>query len=244
MSFQRAAKCAMLPRMCGRFVQTANKDELEEAYNVALPDNAILKPRYNLAPGQPAAVITAGKSGPCVEFCVWGLVPSWAKDQKMGYKMINARSESVWEKPSFRNPLRYRRCLVPANGFYEWKATPGEKRKTPYLFTLKDRPLFSFAGLWEVWNDRDGGELYTFTILTRAANTFMKPYHARMPLILQKEQEGDWLNHAHYRPEELDPVLHAGAVELQAVPVSTRVNQVSNDDPECIRPAPEQRELL
>ncbi len=230
--------------MCGRFVQATKTKQLEKAYDVALPDNAMLKPRYNLAPGQPAAVITAGEGGPRVEFCVWGLVPGWAKDPNMGYKMINARSESVWERSSFRNPLRYRRCLVPANGFYEWKATPGEKRKTPYYFTMPDHPLFSFAGLWEVWNDRDGGELYTFTILTRAANAFMKPYHARMPLILKKGQEGVWLNHAHYRPQELDPVLRAGDVDLQAVPVSTRVNQVSNDDPELIKPVPEQRELL
>lgn len=231
--------------MCGRFVQAVEKKKLEQRFDVPVPEQAVLTPRYNLAPGQGAAVITAGERSPRLEFCVWGLVPSWTKDVRTGYKMINARVETLWEKASFKNPLRYRRCLVPANGFYEWRKEPGTTRKVPMYFTVQDAPLFSFAGLWEVWNDRDGGELYSFTLITRSANSFMKQVHHRMPLILREEQEADWLNHALYRPNDLRDILAGGAdIALKAYPVSTRVNHVVNDDPECIRPVLEQGDLL
>ncbi len=222
--------------MCGRFVQTVdNKQKWEERFSVTIPDKTVS--RYNLAPGQAAAVVVAGAGAPRLEYCVWGLVPSWAKDPRIGYKMINARVETIWEKPSFKNPLRYRRCLVPADGFYEWTPSRDGGKKQPYYFFVEGRPLFAFAGLWEVWNDRDGGELYTFTIITRAANALMTRYHHRMPLILRPEQERDWLNHALYRPDDLRDLLAGGTeVSLSAYPVSTRVNSAATDDAECIKP--------
>lgn len=218
---------------------------MEQRFQVSVPDQAELKPRYNLAPGQGAAVITAGNHARRLEFCLWGLVPPWAKDPRMGAKMINARAETLWEKPSFKNPLRYRRCLVPANGFYEWYKAPGIEKKVPMYFTVAQQPLFAFAGLWEIWNDRDGGELYSFTLITRAANPFMQRYHHRMPLILREDQEADWLDHARYRPDQLDGLLNGGAdIPLKGYPVSTRVNHVSHDDPDCIKPADTQIDLL
>lgn len=222
--------------MCGRFVQTVdNKRKWKERFDVDVPGEVVS--RYNLAPRQAAAVIADGESAPRLEYAVWGLVPPWAKDPRIGYKMINARVEMLWEKPSFKNPLRYRRCLVPADGFYEWTPSPDGGKKQPYFFSVEGQPLFAFAGLWDVWNDRDGGELYSFTIITRAANAFMKQYHHRMPLILRPDQERDWLNHGLYRPDDLRDLLTGGAdVPLSVYPVSIRVNHAANDDADCIKP--------
>ncbi len=222
--------------MCGRFVQKAKKDEIEEEFDVKLPEETGLRPRYNLAPGQAALVIVNDSNRPRVESCMWGLIPSWVKDPMSGNRPINARVETLSEKPSFRDALRYRRCLIPANGFYEWIKDPASKQKIPLYFTWPQHPLFAFAGLWESWNDRDGGALYTFTIITRPANESCRSYHHRMPLILRHAEYADWLDKSRYTVDALEPVLSAGDVALNAHPVTNRVNQVENDDASCLEP--------
>lgn len=227
----------MIAPMCGRFVQAAKKEKWKERFGVELPSAASLKPRYNLAPGQPAGVITDSGRKLVFDSCVWGLIPSWTKDPNTAFKMINARVESVWEKKTFRDSLRYRRCLVPANGFYEWRAEKDEPSKVPYYFTIKDQPFFAMAGLWAVWTDRDGGTLHSFAVLTRAADAFMRDYHDRMPLIVRPEAEATWLDHGLYRPEDLEPMLDpADSLSWEAQRVSTRVNRVAHDAPNCIEP--------
>lgn len=231
--------------MCGRFVQAAKKEQLASRFKVSLPEQVALTPRYNLAPTQGAAVLTEANRRPMLDFCVWGLIPGWSSNPAAGSRLINARAETLWEKPSFRDPVRYRRCLVPANGFYEWAGERRAGKKTPYYFTVKDQPLFAFAGLWAIWADRDGGEIRSFCIVTTAADSFMKPYHHRMPLILTPDQEAVWLNHDYYRPDELAPIIDDRArPRLTARAVSARVNRVAVDDERCIEPVAEQGELL
>ncbi len=226
--------------MCGRFVQAVKKEKVAERFDVKLPPEMALSDRYNLAPGQPAAVIVSGPAArPMLDICVWGLVPSWAKDEHLGHKLFNARVESLWEKPSFKDSLRYRRCLVPANGFYEWRGPRQRGQRSPWYFTAKDQPLFTFAGLWAVWNDRAGGTLHTFTIITRPANAFMSAYHHRMPSILPAACEADWLDSRLYRPTDVQPLLDAcSEPDLEARPVSARINQIHYDAPDCIEPVP------
>ncbi len=230
--------------MCGRFVQKAKPAEISERFKVALPPQANWSPRYNLAPTQPAAVIIDNGGGRRrLDFFSWGLVPAWAPDCSRAATMINARIETLWEKKSFHDCVRYRRCLVPANGFYEWRAD-GQARKTPYYFSWPDQPLFAWAGLWAVWNDRQGGECYTFTLITCPANESVRPYHHRMPVAVPPETESRWLDHRLYRPAELQPVLAQGAtIAWQAYAVSPRVGQVKWDDPACIEPAPTQAQF-
>lgn len=224
--------------MCGRFVQAVNKKKLSDRFDVAVPEAAQWKERYNLAPGQPAAVIVAGPSGPQLDFCVWGLIPPWSKDQRIAFKMINARVETLWEKSSFRDPLRYRRCLVPANGFYEWTKSGPRGARRPWYFTVAEPPLFAFAGLWAIWNDGEGGSVHSFTVITCPAGPFMAKYHHRMPLILPPSLEAAWLDHRLYRPEELQPLLESGSdTAWQAHAVSAKVNSPRYDSPDCIAPA-------
>lgn len=227
--------------MCGRFVQKAKPAELADRFDLSIPGDTRLSPRYNLAPTQPAAIVRDQNGTRILDACAWGLVPGWAKDTAMAGKMINARAETLWEKASFRNAIRYRRCLVPANGFYEWKTvgSPGggsRPVKQPHYFEVENVSLFAFAGIWEVWSDRDGGELFTFAIITRPANEWMSDYHHRMPVILRPPDEALWLDHTRYRPEDLDPILRRSPPRLQARAVSRRVNKVANDDPDCLLP--------
>lgn len=191
-------------------------------------------PRFNGAPGQDLAVIT--NSGPRrLSFFRWGLVPGWAKEDKIGYKMINARAETLLEKPSFSRPMKSRRCLVPADGFYEWRKGP-YKQKTPFRITLKDKGIFAMAGLWESWKQADGTPLYTFTIITTTANAFMEGLHHRMPVILDRADEDTWLYSGDM--EELKLMLQPCPNEwLRMYEVPKLVNHVQNDGPELIRPA-------
>ena len=229
--------------MCGRFVQKLEPEKLVAEYEVNVPADVHLRPRYNLAPTQPAALIVADeRGGSRLEFASWGLVPGWAKDTSLAAKMINARVETLWEKPSYRDPLRYRRCLVPANGFYEWRQEADANTKTPFYFSGESDWL-SFAGLWDVWNDKSGGELFTFTIITRPANRSMHAFHHRMPLILRGDEERRWLDHRLYRADDLRSILQSGDVALRSHAVSNRVNRVANDDADCVVPVPERRQM-
>lgn len=219
--------------MCGRFTLTADLDTLQLAFNLETvpPD---LPPRYNIAPSQPVAIIT-NEAPTALSFHTWGLLPSWAKDPALANKLINARSETAHEKPSFRSAFKRRRCLIPADGFFEWKREGNEK--TPMFIHLKGRPVFALAGLWEVWNSPQGDEVRSCTILTAEANDFMKPIHDRMPVILDPADYEEWLVagdapalalHALMRPYDSD--------QMTAYAVSKLVNRPGNDTPQVIEP--------
>jgi len=210
--------------MCGRYSQSSDSKTLQKRFSLkAAP--AELRPRYNLAPGQMAPVI-AYKNGNRMGFFKWGLTPKWAKDPSMGFRMINARAETIAEKPAYKKPFQSQRCLVPADGFYEWKKS-GTKGKTPYRFTLSDQGVFAFAGLWD--NS-------TFTIVTTKANELVSPVHDRMPVILPKSLEAAWLD-PKATPEKLHALLTPfEASAMWATEVSTRVNSAQNDDLACLAP--------
>ncbi len=171
--------------MCGRFTLTIDPAHLQEAFPWAVIPND-LTPRFNIAPSQPVAVIpNTGEK--IVSMYKWGLIPSWSKDPSIGDRMINARSESLAEKPSFRNAYRRRRCLILADGFYEWKPSLGNKSKQPILIRLKDNIPFAFAGLWEHWTAPDGSEILSCTIITTQPNSLLESIHNRMPVILHPD---------------------------------------------------------
>jgi putative SOS response-associated peptidase YedK len=217
--------------MCGRFSNTKSPQKIKERYPIAdLPLN--YKPRYNIAPSQEVLVVVEQEK-PILTMMRWGLIPSWAKDPSIGNQMINARGESIREKPSFKRAFQQRRCLVPADGFYEWMKSG--KKKVPIRFILKDQALFSFAGLWDVWKNPDGRPIETFTIITTQANPTVGQIHNRMPVILQPEDEPRWLA-LRTDSDQLFGLLKPYAGELQCYPVSTRLNSPTNDDPQCITP--------
>ena len=200
-----------------------------------------LRPRYNVAPSQDVAVVLAAGEGRTLAMLRWGLIPAWAKDQAIGHKLINARSETAAEKPSFRSAFRARRCLIPADGFYEWRREG--KTRQPWLFGLRGGAPFAFAGLWERWTVPEdaaltgslaerspGDEVETCTILTTAANETVAPVHGRMPVILPGDTYGPWL-------EGKDVALAPyPADDMTAHPVSALVNRPTNDDPRCVEP--------
>jgi putative SOS response-associated peptidase YedK len=180
--------------MCGRFTLVADPNDLREAFPwVNIPDG--INPRYNVAPSQPVAVIpNDGKNR--LDFFTWGLIPSWAKDPAIGNRMINARAETLIEKPSFRTAFRRRRCLIPADGFFEWKVEPGRKTKTPMYIRLKSGKPFALAGLWERWDSPDGSTIFSCTIITTQPNELMQVIHNRMPVILPPQAYSLWLDPA------------------------------------------------
>lgn len=223
--------------MCGRFTLAKTLKDIEALVG-DLESEIPLAPRYNIAPSQPVLTLPQAAS-PRLTLTQWGLVPSWAKDPTIGSRLINARSETAAEKPSFRASFKYQRCLIFADGFYEWKATPGHRTKTPMYIRLQSGAAFAFAGLYAHWQGADGSELTTSTILTTAAGPLLSPIHHRMPVILPAESYALWLDPNRYDPAELTPLLTAYPdQELTLHPVTPRVNQVRHDDPECIQPAP------
>jgi putative SOS response-associated peptidase YedK len=168
-------------------------------------------------------------------FLKWGFIPSWADDPAIGNRMINARSETVADKPSFRSAFRKRRCLIPASGFYEWQAVAGKKEKQPFFIRMDHGRPFAFAGLWEAWNKGEE-PVESCTILTTAANDVMKPLHHRMPVMLDAKDYGTWLDPAVQDQEKLEPLLVPYHEGLTAIPVSTCVSSPRNDGPRCIEP--------
>lgn len=220
--------------MCGRFTLIASADVVAEHYGLAeLP---LLAPRYNIAPTQPVAAVRLDRDGAEREFThfQWGLIPSWSKDPSIGSRMINARSETAAEKPSFRAAFKRRRCLIPASGFYEWQKVDGGKQ--PMYIRPAEGDLLSFAGLWEFWAGPDGSELETCTILTTSPNDYMEPIHNRMPVILEPDDYGMWLD-PDTPPDQLMHLMRPAALGLlEAYPVSTAVNRPTNDSPDCIKP--------
>lgn len=223
--------------MCGRFTLAVDLEDLRAAFPwLVLPEGlSRLAPRYNVAPTQPVAVVpNTGERR--LDFFVWGLIPSWADDPRIGSRMINARAETLGEKPSFRAAFRRRRCLVLANGFYEWRKEP-QGSKTPMFITLKSGQPFAFAGLWETWHSPHGDELLSCTIITTTPNDLVRPIHDRMPVILPEDAYEAWLDPAERSPDELSALLGPyPAGEMAAYPVSQAVNNPANDVPECIVP--------
>jgi putative SOS response-associated peptidase YedK len=202
-----------------------------------LPDLPGLISRYNIAPTQAAAVVRSSGNARRLDLLRWGLVPSWAKDISAGSRMINARSESLPDKPAFRNAVRFRRCIVPASGFYEWK--PEGSHKIPYYISLSDGAPMGFAGIWEVWKTPEGSFLETFAILTTSANPLIAPIHDRMPVILHPDTYGLWLDRDVSNPKQLQPLYPPYPTDLLTLhPVSTLVNSPRNDHPACIEPTP------
>jgi putative SOS response-associated peptidase YedK len=221
--------------MCGRFTLTVDPSDLQEAFaGYTFP--AKFAPRFNIAPSQPIlAIPNDGKQ--TADFFVWGLIPSWAKDPSIGNRLINARGETLAEKPSFRGALKYKRCLILADGFYEWKSQPGTKTKIPHFIFLKSRQPFAFAGLWDEWHSPDGGVIRSATIITTQPNERMATLHNRMPVILPPSAYAQWLDPAPLAPDRLLPLLKPfPADEMDAHPVSTLVNSPANDRPELIVP--------
>jgi len=219
--------------MCGRYTLLADELEIRKAFQLHQPI-ADFQPSYTVAPGQKVlAIIHDGKERRAGHL-QWGLVPSWAKDKKIGYKMINARSETAHEKPSFKNLIPQKRCLIVADSFYEWKKT--DETNQPKRIQVKDRNLFTFAGLWDKWVQGDD-VLFTCTILTKAANSFMSDIHHRMPIILPKDKEADWIRPEKLHPKDANRFLEDVEVdELTAYNVSSHVNTAKNNDAMCIEP--------
>lgn len=221
--------------MCGRFVRKATEEGISEEFEVDPGDFQLkIEPRYNIAPGQQAAVVLfEGRRK--VEGLQWGLIPFWAKDPKIGNKMINARAETLAEKPSFRHSLRKKRCLVVADGFYEWRKD-GSK-KTPMYVRLKSGRPFGFAGLYDDWNSPEGKAVRTFTIVTTSPNRLLAPIHDRMPVILPREAYAAWLGQVGGAEGVMDLLRPYPEMEMEAWRVGPAVNSPRNDGPECIQPA-------
>jgi len=213
--------------MCGRFsfIVTQKKQKIQQQFKLkTLPSNLVS--RYNAAPSQDLAVITNDKQDE-ISFLRWGLIPTWAKDKNIGYKMINARAETLTQKPSFKTLIYKRRCLVLADGFYEWKKT--KSGKIPYRVTLKDGATFGLAGLWTHWKDEGGQDIKSFTIITTNANSLVKKLHDRMPVMLTPDQKDDWLNVQLPQDDVLKMLKPISANQLTMYSVSDLVNSPKND---------------
>ena len=221
--------------MCGRYTLKSPVERLAEKFH--LTDALSLKPRYNIAPSQPVAVVRRlpDNSDRKLVMLRWGLIPAWVKDSTSGAQPSNAKAETAAEKPMFRDAFRRRRCLVPADGFYEWRQE--DMRKQPVYICMKDREPFAFAGLWEHWENQDGQAIESCTILTTEPNDLLKPIHNRMPVILDPKDYDLWLDPGVRDAGKLRPRLGPYPPEdMNAYPVSLRVNNPLNDDPACIEP--------
>lgn len=217
--------------MCGRFVSNLPADKLKKVFN--LIETPQLEPRFNVAPTQLVAVVRNQGDHNRLDLLKWGLVPSWSKDLSFGSHLINARSETVAEKPAFRHAIKYRRCIIPTSGFYEWSHT--DKKKQPYYIQLASNSPMCLAGLWETWKAPDGNNLETFTILTTAANRLIAPIHDRMPAILHPDTFNLWLSNNMHDPEQLQPFFQPFPVEeMIAYKVPDLVNNPRFDSPACI----------
>jgi putative SOS response-associated peptidase YedK len=221
--------------MCGRFTLTDPDADLAVQFN--LPEIPDMPPRYNIAPTQPVAAVRMAAESTVREIVLlhWGLIPFWAKDSRIGARMINARSETVAEKPAFRTAFQHRRCLVVADGFYEWQKQNGIKQ--PFFIRLRGARTFAFAGLWERWKGSDDDLIESCTLLTTEPNDLLRPLHNRMPVILHPDDYDLWLNPQIQEAEPLQRLLYPyPPEEMDAYPVSRYVNSPDHDDPRCIEP--------
>lgn len=219
--------------MCGRFSLSKPAERVQREFELSeIPD---LEARYNIAPTQSILAVRSAADGREAVTLKWGLIPSWAKDSSIGAKLINARSETVPEKPSFREAFKKRRCIIPADGFYEWQRRGGHRQ--PFYFKLKDGGLFGFAGLWEQWRSPEGEGVETCSILTTDANAVLKPVHERMPVILHSDSYDLWLDE-DVRKQDLRRELLCPfpASEMVSYPVSTAINKPQHQGKELVQP--------
>jgi len=215
--------------MCGRFALYSSFQAIKD-YADLLNEIAEIDTNYNVAPGQEIPIIINENKQNILKPCKWGFIPFWAKDENIGYKLINTRSETISEKPSFKYAFQQRRCLIPANGFYEWR----KNDKQPFYINLRDRELFSFAGIWEIWKSPAGKQIFSCSIITTSANKKLSNIHHRMPVILQKDHEKTWLKEEN--SNILLELLNAYTNEdTLFYPVSNDVNSVRNNYPELIK---------
>ena len=224
--------------MCGRFQLSVKGKQISERFNVEV-FNELYTPNYNCAPSQKLPIIT-NEHPKNLSYFQWGLIPFWAKDPKVGFRNINTRSETISEKPSFRDAFRKRRCLIPANGFYEWKK---DSNKTPFRIFVKEDKLFAIAGIWETWKDAESRIINSFSIITTEANSLVADIHNRMPVILKTEDEKNWLN------ENDEVILNKLLVpfnsnKMEAYPISKKINSPKNNDMEIIIPSEEGQQTL
>jgi putative SOS response-associated peptidase YedK len=222
--------------MCGRFRVSRRKQIIQEYFDCD-PWDDDWSPRYNIAPTQPVPVIRQHPKASVRQLSLmkWGLIPHWAKDPSIASSTINAKSETAASKPAFRDPLKLRRCLIPADGFYEWSRTG--KAKQPYCFEVNDGELFAFAGLWDGWKDSSGNWIRTCSILTTTPNAVTSTVHDRMPVILDPDNYDLWLDPGMQNVAAISELLKPhDASQMRCYPVSTRINRVSNDDEECSKP--------
>ena len=223
--------------MCGRYRLSRRKQILAEHFD-AIPFEDDWIPRYNIAPTQQVPVVRQTPNFRKLALMRWGLIPSWATDPSIGFKTINARSETITTTASFRDPIRTRRCLIPADGFYEWSRNGRSQHRTkqPFCFEVGDGEMFAFAGLWDRWINPDGEEVESCTIITTTPNSHLADIHDRMPVILPSGAYASWLNPAMRDSRTVLGWLVAYAGEMRRYPVSTRINHVENDDEECAKP--------
>ncbi len=219
--------------MCGRFSLKSTIKAIEDEFSIETSD-IDFQPRYNIAPTQNIAAIIKDETRKLTALR-WGLIPSWAKDTAIGNRMINARAETLLEKPSFKDAFKKRRCLIIADGFFEWKKIGQEK--IPMYIYLKDENLFTFAGIWETWRSTDGKAIHSCAIITTSPNEFMSSIHNRMPVILSSKDRDAWLDTSNQTEKNLIDLLKPYPSEaMDAYPVSKIVNSPLNDIPDCIKP--------
>jgi putative SOS response-associated peptidase YedK len=219
-------------RVCGRFTLRTPASQLVEVFELLRRPEIV--PRYNIAPTQPVAVVRSDGKSRELSLLRWGLVPSWSKDPRMGPPMINARADTIATKPAFRSAFVRRRCLIPADGFYEWKKEE-KGTKQPFFIQLAKEHFFAFAGLWEQWTGAEGPQLESCTIITTEANELLRPLHDRMPVILREEDYAGWLDPKQQDKEILQGFLKPyPSEEMTTYPVSPFVNSPKNDAPQCV----------
>src|SRR5262245_49497268 len=218
--------------MCGRYGLTVDTSKLQERFDTSntLPD---LEPRYNIAPTQKLPVIVR-HSPNAMALMQWGLIPSWSKEPQVSYSTINARAENLLKSSVYKKPFQRQRCLVPASGFYEWQQTSAGKQ--PFYIHVQDTVLFAFAGLYDIWRDKHGHELHSYTIITTTPNDLVAPIHNRMPVILRRDDENVWLDQDADQARLLSLLMPYSAEEMSAYRVSTWVNSPSNDAPQALEP--------
>jgi putative SOS response-associated peptidase YedK len=221
--------------MCGRFARATELEAILRRLRFDTSELTELHPRYNVAPGQAVAVVQVEDGRRVLASFRWGLIPSWAKDAKIAFSLINARAETVAEKPAFRAAFKSRRCLIPATAFYEWEKV-GTKKKQPFAFAMRDGEVFAFAGLWERWNDIEAGLVQSCSIITTQANGVVRPVHDRMPVIVAPNDFAAWLD-PQTGPVDLHGLLRPyPAAEMIGWPVSSYVSNARNEGPECLAP--------
>lgn len=219
--------------MCGRFSIISSHAEMIERFQAKPPAGGLFETRYNVSPGQKVLVVP-NKQPRIFDYYIWGLIPHWAKDPKIGNKMINARGETVFEKPSFRDSIKSKRCLVPADGFYEWKRIANES--TPFRFFLKDQKIFTFAAIFDVWKGTENEIIKSFSLLTTNANQLVGKVHERMPVILSQKDENKWLD-SDLKEDEVKRMLVPFPEEkMEMYRISKAVNNPQNDNPKIVQP--------